>query len=67
MLIDAKSFGEKVRALRMQQGLTLADLAEKTKRSVSLLSQIETGNVNPSFSSMQSIADALEVPLSEII
>jgi len=67
LLIDAQSFGEKVRALRVQQGLTLADLAEKTKRSVSLLSQIETGNVSPSFSSMQTIADALEVPLAEII
>ena len=67
MLIDSKSFGEKVRALRMQQRLTLAELAEKTKRSVSLLSQIETGNVSPSFSSMQTIADALEVPLAQII
>ena len=67
MLIDAKSFGEKVRALRSQQGLTLADLAKKTERSVSLLSQIETGNVSPSFSSMQTIADALEVPLAQII
>ena len=67
MLIDGKSFGEKVRAFRMQQGLTLADLAEKTDRSVSLLSQIETGHVSPSFSSMQTIADALEVPLAEII
>jgi len=67
LLIDAKSFGENVRALRMQQGLTLADLAEKTRRSVSLLSQIETGNVSPSFSSMQTIADALTVSLAQII
>jgi len=67
LLIDAKSFGEKVRALRMQRGFTLSHLAEKTKRSVSLLSQIETGNVSPSFSSMQTIADALEVSLAQII
>lgn len=67
MLIDAKSFGEKVRALRMQRGLTLADLAKKTQRSISLLSQIENDNISPSFSSMQTIADALEVPLAQII
>ena len=67
MLIDAKSFGEKVRALRMQRGMTLADLAKQTKRSISLLSQIENDNVSPSFSSMQTIADALNVPLSQII
>ena len=67
MLIDAKSFGEKVRALRMQRGLTLADLAKKTQRSISLLSQIENDNISPSFSSIQTIADALEVPLAQII
>ena len=67
MLIDAKSFGEKVRALRMQRGLTLAELAKKTQRSISLLSQIENDNISPSFSSMQTIADALEVPLAQII
>lgn len=67
MLVDVKSFGEKVRSLRKQKGLTLADLAEKTHRSVSLLSQIENGNVSPSFSSMQTIADALEINLGRII
>ena len=61
MIFDAKSFGEKVRELRKQKGLTLTEMAEKTRRSVSLLSQIENGNVSPSFSSMQSIADALDI------
>ena len=51
----------------MQRGMTLADLAKQTKRSISLLSQIENDNVSPSFSSMQTIADALNVPLSQII
>jgi len=51
----------------MQRGLTLADLAKKTQRSISLLSQIENDNISPSFSSMQTIADALEVPLAQII
>ncbi len=67
MIIDGKSFGEKVRALRKQKRLTLAALAEKTQRSVSLISQIETGNVSPSFSSMQMIADALGVTLGKMI
>jgi transcriptional regulator with XRE-family HTH domain len=67
VIIDGKRFGEKVRELRKQKGLTLAALAEKTRRSVSLISQIETGNINPSFSSMQIIADALGVPLGRIL
>ena len=67
MIVDGKSFGEKVRALRKQKGLTLSDLAQKTKRSVSLLSQIENGNVSPSFSSMHTIADALEINLGHMV
>lgn len=67
MSVDPKSFGEKVRTMRKQQGLTLTELAVKTGRSISLLSQIETGNISPSFSSMQTIAEALEISLSEMI
>ena len=67
MISDPKSFGEKVRALRKLKGLTLTELAEKTHRSISLLSQIETGNISPSFSSMQTIAEALEIGLGEMI
>lgn len=67
MLIDGKSFGVKVRELRKQKGLTLTALAKKTRRSVSLISQIETGNISPSFSSMQIIAEALGIPLGRIM
>jgi len=67
LIVDIKTVGEKIRTLRKQQGLTLTDLAKKTSRSVSLLSQIENGHVSPSFSSMQTIADALEINLGQIV
>ena len=67
MIVDIKTVGEKIRTLRKQKGLTLADLAKKTGRSVSLLSQIENGNISPSFSSMQTIADALKSNLGQIV
>ena len=67
MLLNSRQFGEQVRILRKKRGLTLSDLAAKTGRSISLLSQIENGNVNPSFSSMQTIADALQISLGRII
>jgi transcriptional regulator with XRE-family HTH domain len=67
VIIDGKNFGEKVRSLRKQKRLTLAAVAEKTRRSVSLISQIETGNVSPSFSSMKIIAEALGVTLGQMI
>jgi len=67
MKIDSEGLGKRFRDLRKQKRLTLTRMAKMTKRSVSLLSQIETGKVNPSFSSMQSIADALDVPLSQLM
>ncbi|HSB04605.1 MAG TPA: cupin domain-containing protein [Thermodesulfobacteriota bacterium] len=67
MIVDNLGFGKKVRALRTQRNLTLHDLAKVTKRSVSLLSQIETGKVSPSFSTMRIIADALDLSLSQLI
>jgi transcriptional regulator with XRE-family HTH domain len=67
MKIDSEGLGKRFRDLRKQRRLTLTRMAKMTRRSVSLLSQIETGKVNPSFSSMQSIADALGVPLSQLI
>ena len=67
MIAGSKGFGERVRAVRSEKGLTLQAVAKLTKRSVSLLSQIETGKVTPSFASMRIIADALGIPLSRLI
>ena len=67
MIVDNQGFGKKVRALRNQKNLTLNEMAKMTRRSVSLLSQIETGKVSPSFSSMRIIADALDISLSQLI
>jgi transcriptional regulator with XRE-family HTH domain len=67
MRVQPKGFGEKVRGVRSQKRLTLQDVAKLTKRSVSLLSQIETGKISPSFASMRIIADALGIPLSRLI
>ena len=67
MTVDNCGFGKKVRTLRRQKNLTLQGLAKMTKRSVSLLSQIETGKVSPSFSTMRIIADALDISLSQLI
>lgn len=54
--------GEKLRAARLQQNMSLRDLAEKAEVSASLLSQIENGKANPSVRSIYSIAAALALP-----
>lgn len=55
------SIGERIKALRSEQRMTLADLSEKAKLSISYLSQIERDNAIPSLSSLFDIAKSLNV------
>lgn len=57
----AQRLGEDIRGLRKARGMTLADLARRTGRSVGFLSQIENGLKKPSVGSLQSISDALGI------
>ena len=54
--------GSKIRFLRKQQKLTLQELSEKAKISLSYLSDIEKGRTNPSIGTLVSIARALGPP-----
>ncbi|MBW1799339.1 MAG: cupin domain-containing protein [Deltaproteobacteria bacterium] len=57
---------ENIRRLRKDKGLTLNEMAGICNCSSGLLSQIETGAVNPSLATMQSIANVLGVPVGEL-
>ena len=57
----ARAIGEKLRAARQEQQLSLRELATRVEVSASMLSQIETGKVFPSVRSLYSIASALGV------
>ena len=57
----ARAIGEKLRAVRQQQDMSLRDLAGKADISASMLSQIETGKAFPSVRSLYNIAAALSV------
>lgn len=50
------NFGKKLRAKRRQRMMTLKQLSERTNLSVSLLSEIERGLVQPSMSSLKKIS-----------
>ena len=56
--------GAKLRAARLQQKLSLRDLAARAEVSPSLLSQIENGKTNPSVLTLHSVATALDVPIT---
>jgi transcriptional regulator with XRE-family HTH domain/quercetin dioxygenase-like cupin family protein len=59
----ARIIGEKLRAARKRQRISLRELATKADISASMLSQIETGKAYPSVRSIYDIAAALDLPV----
>ena len=58
------AIGREVRAFRRKQEITVADLSATTGLSIGMLSKIENGNTSPSLTTLQTLADALSVPLT---
>jgi len=59
--------GDGIRAERLKQDLTLAQLAERAGLSTSALSQVERGLTEPSISSLRRIATALGQPVFQFL
>lgn len=55
--------GPKIREIRQEKGLTLNQLAQKTRLTASYLSQLERNIIEPSLSSLRKISVALGVPI----
>jgi len=62
-----KNLGSNIRALRRQQGLTQEQLAERANLHPTYVAKIELGERLPSLESLNSLAQALGVPLSTIV
>ncbi|MFT4794864.1 MAG: transcriptional regulator with XRE-family HTH domain [Paracoccaceae bacterium] len=58
------AIGREVRAFRRQLEITGAELAQLTGLSIGMLSKIENGNTSPSLTTLQTLANALSVPLT---
>jgi len=59
--------GPRLRALRQQRDLTLADLSAATGISASTLSRLESGQRRPNLELLLPLAQAYRVPLDELI
>ena len=57
----------RIRTLRKQKDLSLRKVAAACNISASLLSQIETGRVDPSLNTLRKIAQTLDVPLFQLV
>lgn len=60
------AFGEHLRQLRKEKGLTMKELAFDTDIEYSQISRIERGVINTTISSAYSIAFALKVPVAKL-
>lgn len=61
-----RHIGQTVRKLRLQQNLTIAEIAGKASISSGMLSKIENGQTSASLDSLDGLADALGTTLASI-
>ena len=67
MVLMRHEIGDVLRDYRLQRGKTLRQVAGKANVALGYLSEIERGQKEASSEVLQSIADALESPLSDIL
>lgn len=58
--------GKKLRRFRKDKKITLKELSAMTELSVSFISQVERNECSITVTSLKKIADALDIPMSEI-
>jgi len=61
-----RALGAQIRSLRRRNDLSIADLAGSAAISTGMLSKIENGQISPSLSTLNAIAEALSVPISTL-
>lgn len=61
-----RAIGLQVKHLRRQHDLSIADLAAQAGISTGMLSKIENGQISASLGSLNAIATALSVPISQL-
>jgi DNA-binding XRE family transcriptional regulator len=62
-----KKMGENLRRLRLKNKLSQGDLANMLNVNRAYISNIENGRMNPTLSTLEKIAKALEISSSELL
>ena len=62
-----KALGLRIKALRNERTISQQELADEADITQAYLSNIESGQVNPSATVLYFIAQALQVPISELM
>lgn len=59
--------GSTIRAIRKRKNITIAQICEETGLSQGFMSQVETNKTSPSISTLEHIAQSLNVPLAYLL
>lgn len=62
-----KKFGNHLKTLRSEKGLTQEQLANDADIPINQVGRIERGEVNPTLSTLYSISNALNLALSDLL
>lgn len=62
-LVASKVVGAEIRRARLEQGLTLREVAEGLGTSASYVANLEAGRGNPTIGQLAAVADALHVEM----
>ncbi|MCS0495600.1 helix-turn-helix domain-containing protein [Ancylobacter mangrovi] len=65
--LGTNAVGERLKLVRQDSGLTLADVAQRTGVSVSNLSKIERGEVSPSFDVVIRLCEGLGIAIEQFV
>ena len=66
-MVDYKDIGSRIRTVRMERGITQAQLAEAVGVGVTHISHIETGNGIPSLQTFLDVVNALNCSADELL
>ena len=62
-----EQFGEKLKTLRTNKGLTLEQLAFEADIELSQVHRVEKGKINPTLTTLIALAKGLDITLAELV
>jgi len=63
----SKKLGQNLKRIRTQKGISQGDISRKLNMDRGYISRLENGMKNPTLSTIQKIADFLEVSVNDLI
>ena len=63
----AKKLGDNIRRIRLEKGMTQGDLCQKLDVDRAYMSNIESGKKNPTLSTIERIANSLDISIEDLM